>query len=31
LVRNHLVAGRRYDAGTLLRFDWDGQLIYAQP
>jgi hypothetical protein len=31
LARSHLVAGQRYDEGTLLRFDWDGQLIYAQP
>jgi hypothetical protein len=31
LARSHLVAGQRYDTGTLLRFDWDGQLIYAQP
>ena len=31
LARSHLVAGQRYDAGTLLRFDRDGQVIYAQP
>jgi hypothetical protein len=31
LARSHSVAGRCYDRGTLLRFDRDGQLIYAQP
>jgi hypothetical protein len=31
LAGSHLVAGQRYDGGTLLRFDRDGQLIYAQP
>ncbi len=31
LARDHAVAGRRYGRGTLLRFDRDGQLIYAQP
>jgi hypothetical protein len=31
LARSHLVAGQRYDGGTLLRFDRDGQLVYAQP
>jgi hypothetical protein len=31
LAGSHLLAGQRYDGGTLLRFDRDGQLIYAQP
>jgi hypothetical protein len=31
LARNHVIAGRRYDGGTLMRFDRDGQVIYAQP
>ena len=31
LARGHLVAGRHYAGGTFLRFDRDGQLIYAQP
>ncbi|HWN50811.1 MAG TPA: hypothetical protein VNO18_13505 [Xanthobacteraceae bacterium] len=31
LARSHSVAGRCYDRGTLLRFDRDGHLIYAQP
>jgi hypothetical protein len=30
LARDHAVAGRRYERGTFLRFDWDGQVIYAQ-
>ena len=30
LARDHTVAGRRYERGTFLRFDWDGQVIYAQ-
>jgi hypothetical protein len=31
LARSHLVLGQRYDAGTLLRFDRDGRIIYVQP
>jgi hypothetical protein len=31
LARDHAVAGQRYGRGTFLRFDRDGQLIYAQP
>jgi hypothetical protein len=31
LAREHVVAGRRYERGTLLRFDRAGWLIYAQP
>jgi len=31
LAREHVVAGQRYERGTLLRFDRDGWLIYAQP
>jgi hypothetical protein len=31
LARSHVIAGRRYDGGTLVRFDRDGQVIYAQP
>ena len=31
LARSHAVSGRRYDSGTLLRFDRDGRLIYVQP
>ena len=31
LARSHAVSGRRYDSGTLLRFDRDGGLIYVQP
>jgi hypothetical protein len=31
LARSHSVLGRRYDAGTLLRFDRDGRLTYVQP
>ena len=31
LARSHMIAGRRYDGGTLVRFDRDGQVIYAQP
>jgi hypothetical protein len=32
LARDHSVSGQRYGSrGTLLRFDRDGQLIYAQP
>jgi hypothetical protein len=31
LARDHAVSGRRYGRGTLLRFDRDGHLIYAQP
>ncbi len=31
LARDHAVAGQRYRRGTFLRFDRDGQLIYAQP
>jgi hypothetical protein len=31
LARSDSVLGRRYDAGTLLRFDRDGWLIYVQP
>lgn len=31
LARSQVVSGRRYDRGTLLRFDRDGQLIYVQP
>jgi hypothetical protein len=30
LARNHVIAGRRYDGGTLVHFDRDGQVIYAQ-
>lgn len=31
LARSHAILGRRYDAGTFLRFDRDGRLIYVQP
>ncbi len=31
LAREHVIAGRRYDEGTLVHFDRDGQVIYAQP
>src|SRR5437016_4203611 len=31
LARSHAVSGRRYDSGTLLRFDRDGRLTYVQP
>jgi hypothetical protein len=31
LARGHLVAGQHYAGGTFLRFDRDGQLIFAQP
>jgi hypothetical protein len=31
LARDHTLAGQRYGGGTFLRFDPDGQLIYAQP
>ncbi len=31
LAREHVVVGQRYERGTLLRFDRDGRLIYAQP
>jgi hypothetical protein len=31
LAREHVVAGQRHERGTLLRFDRDGWLIYAQP
>jgi hypothetical protein len=31
LAREHVVAGQRYERGTLLRFDRDGWLIHAQP
>lgn len=31
LARDHAVAGQRYGKGALLRFDRDGQVIYAQP
>jgi hypothetical protein len=31
LARDHTVAGQRYGRGTFLRFDPEGQLIYAQP
>jgi hypothetical protein len=31
LAQSHVVAGQRYDAGTLLRFDRDGWLIYPRP
>ena len=31
LARSHVIAGRRYDGGTLVRFDRDSQVIYAQP
>jgi hypothetical protein len=31
LAQAHVVAGQRYDAGTLLRFDRDGRLIYPRP
>jgi hypothetical protein len=30
LAGDHVVAGQRYGRGTLLRFDWDGQVIYAR-
>ncbi len=30
LARDYAVAGRRYERGTFLRFDWDGRVIYAQ-
>jgi hypothetical protein len=30
LARSHSVLGRRYEKGTLLQFDRDGQLVYAQ-
>jgi hypothetical protein len=30
LAREHIVAGQRHERGTLLRFDRDGRLIYAQ-
>jgi hypothetical protein len=30
LAREHSVSGQRYGSGTLLRFDRDGLLIYAQ-
>jgi hypothetical protein len=28
LARDHVVAGRRYERGTRLRFDRDGRVIY---
>jgi len=31
LARSHSIAGRRYQRGTFLRFDRDGQLDYVQP
>jgi hypothetical protein len=31
LARSQLILGRRYEKGTLLQFDRDGQLVYAQP
>jgi hypothetical protein len=31
LARSHAILGKRYERGTLLRFDRDGQLVYAQP
>jgi hypothetical protein len=31
LAREHIVAGQRYERGTLLRFDKDGWLIHAEP
>jgi hypothetical protein len=31
LAREHVVAGQRYERGTLLRFDRDGSLVYAPP
>ena len=31
LAREHVVAGQRYERGTLLRFDREGWLIHAQP
>jgi hypothetical protein len=31
LARSHVITGRRCDGGTLVRFDRDGQVIYAQP
>jgi hypothetical protein len=30
LTRDHVVAGRRYERWTRLRFDRDGRVIYAQ-
>ena len=30
-ARSYVIAGQRYDGGTLVRFDRDGQVIYAQP
>jgi hypothetical protein len=31
LARGHAVAGTQYGSGMLLRFDWDGQLLFAAP
>jgi hypothetical protein len=31
LARSHAIVGKQYERGTLLRFDRDGHLIYAQP
>lgn len=31
LARSYPVLGKRYEPGTLLQFDREGQLVYAQP